>query len=132
MRSLSLFFPLLLVSLSWGLCPQPADLKDTYGNKICARLFEDSSVYYDECCGGSYLDVVPGADVPYIPLGWNNRISSLVIAPRCELTVWSRKPKEGSTKKFTSGVQARLSEVKKGLFGDWNDSISSYYCKCNA
>ncbi|XP_053330129.1 syncollin [Spea bombifrons] len=124
-----LLLPLLL-SPSLGICPQPADLKDPQGNKLCGRLYADSSVYYDECCGGDYLDVRVGEDIPYIKLTWNNRVSSLVVAPRCELTVWSRKPKEGETRKFSSGVYPRLEEIRKGLFGDWNDSISSYYCKC--
>ncbi|KAM4642828.1 syncollin [Discoglossus pictus] len=131
MKSLSIFLLCALVSLSSGLCPQPADLKDSEGNRICARLFEDSSVYYDECCGGKFIDVAPGDDVPYVPLWWNNRISSLVVGTRCELTIWNKKPKDGVTKKFNAGVQHRLAEVKKGLFGNWDDSISSYYCKCN-
>ncbi|KAE8585862.1 hypothetical protein XENTR_v10021481 [Xenopus tropicalis] len=121
----------LLLCPSLGLCPLPADLKDIEGNKLCARLYEHSSPYYDQCCEGDYIDVKPGDDVPYLHLKWNNRISSIVVGTRCELTVWSRKPKEGYTKKFTAGAQPRLKEVKKGLVGDWDDSISSYYCKCN-
>uniref|UniRef100_A0A8C5R0I4 Syncollin n=1 Tax=Leptobrachium leishanense TaxID=445787 RepID=A0A8C5R0I4_9ANUR len=129
-QSLSICLLPLLLSPALGACPQPADLKDADGNKLCARLYEDSSPYYDDCCGGKYLDVQGGEDVPYIKLGWNDRISSLVVAPRCELTVWSMKPKDGTTRKFTSGAYPRLQEIKKGLFGTWDDSISSYYCKC--
>ncbi|XP_040262455.1 syncollin [Bufo bufo] len=121
----------LLVSVAVGLCPQPAEIKDRDGNKLCAKLYADSSPYYDECCAGDSLDVAPGEDVPYILLKWINRISSLVVGPRCELTVWSKRPKNGYTKKFNAGVQPRLAEVKKGLIGDWDNSISSYYCKCN-
>ncbi|KAM8952366.1 syncollin [Pelodytes ibericus] len=131
MRILSLYLLPLLLSAALGACPQPTDLKDLDGNKLCARLYEDSSVYYDECCGGAFLDVLGGDDVPYIKLGWNDRISSLVVAPRCELTVWSKKPKEGSTRKFSSGAYPRLEEIKKGLLGTWDNSISSYYCKCS-
>ncbi|XP_063791788.1 syncollin [Pseudophryne corroboree] len=131
MKPLSLCILPLLAALSMGLCPQPAELKDDLGNKLCARAYVDSSVYYDKCCGGDYLDINAGDDVPYVPLKWFNRISSLVVGTRCELTVWSKIPKDGATKKFSSGVQPRLAEVKKGLFGDWDNSISSYYCKCN-
>ncbi|XP_075690585.1 syncollin [Rhinoderma darwinii] len=131
MRALSLCILPLLASLAMGLCPQPAELKDSEGNKLCARLYSDSNPYYEDCCTGDHLDVKPGEDVPYILLTWINRISSLVVGTRCELTVWSLRPKDGYTKKFTSGAQPRLAEVKKGLFGDWDDSISSYYCKCN-
>ncbi|KAM4696396.1 syncollin [Rhinophrynus dorsalis] len=130
MSLLSLCLLPLLLSPILGLCPAPADLKDIEGNKLCARLYEDSSPYYDQCCGGEYIDVKPGDDVPYVPFKWNNRISSLVVGLRCELTVWSKKPKEGNTRKFSSGAQPRLQEVKQGLFGTWDDSISSYYCKC--
>ncbi|XP_078517447.1 syncollin-like [Lissotriton helveticus] len=125
-----LLLPLFL-ALASAQCPNPADIKDAEGVKVCARMFEDSSPYYDQCCGGEYLDARPDDDMPYIPLGWNNRISSLVVAPRCELTVWSRKAKEGNTRRFTSGIQKRLKEVKNGLFGNWDNAISSYYCKCN-
>ncbi|MEE6490616.1 hypothetical protein FKM82_015914 [Ascaphus truei] len=131
MRALCLCLLPLLLSNSLGLCPLPADLKDNEGNKLCARLYEDSNAYYEQCCGGEFLDVRIGDDVPYIPFKWNNRVSSLVVAPRCELTVWSKKPKEGVTRKFTSGAHPRLQEVKRGLFGTWDDSISSYYCKCS-
>ncbi|KAG8544666.1 hypothetical protein GDO81_022095 [Engystomops pustulosus] len=131
MRTLSLCLLPLLASLAMGACPAPANLVDDQGNKLCARLYADASPYYDECCAGEYLDVKSGDDIPYILLRWNNRVSSLVVGTRCELTVWSKKPKDGATKKFTAGAQPRLAEVKKGLLGDWDDSISSYYCKCN-
>ncbi|XP_069800155.1 syncollin [Dendropsophus ebraccatus] len=131
MRTVSICILPLLASLAMGLCPTPAELKDKDGNRLCARLYADDSPYYDECCAGESLDVPPGEDVPYILLRWNNRISSLVVGTRCELTVWSKKPKDGYSKKFNAGAQPRLAEVKKGLFGDWDNSISSYYCKCN-
>ncbi|XP_073494084.1 syncollin [Phyllobates terribilis] len=130
MRALSFCIVPLLASLAMGLCPQPADLKDGEGNRLCARLYADSSPYYDECCAGDVIDVKPGEDIPYIIPRWNNRISSLVVGTKCELTVWSKKPKDGDTKKFTSGAQPRLAEIKRGLLGTWDDSISSYYCKC--
>ncbi|KAG9478269.1 syncollin-like [Eleutherodactylus coqui] len=131
MRALSLCILPLLATLAMGLCPAPADVKDADGNKLCARLYADDSPYYDECCAGDFLDVKSGDDVPYVPLKWNNHISSLAVGTRCELTVWSKKPKEGNTKKFTAGAQPRLVEVKRGLLGDWDNVISSYYCKCN-
>nr|XP_033810147.1 syncollin [Geotrypetes seraphini] len=124
------FLPLLLAA-AVAQCPEPNEIKDAEGNKVCARMFEDSSVYYDQCCGGEYLDARIGDDMPYIPLKWNNRISSLVVATRCELTVWSKKPKAGNMRKFSAGITHRLKDVKKGLFGNWDNSISSYYCKCN-
>ncbi|XP_014462928.2 syncollin [Alligator mississippiensis] len=112
-------------------CPAPADLKDINGTKLCAQLYADASPYYDQCCGGRVLPVPPGTDMPYLPRDWNDRVSSLVVAPRCELTVWSRRGKEGSTKRFSAGVVYRLQEVRKGLLGDWDDSISAFYCKCS-
>ncbi|KAL4658596.1 syncollin [Arapaima gigas] len=110
-------------------CPEPSSLKDAEGNKLCARLFEDSHYYNEQSCSGQYLDVYPMDDVPIVPIGWNNRISSLVVAPRCTLTAWSRSKKEGKKHKFSSGIQYRLKEVAQGLFGNWNDDISGYYCE---
>ncbi|KAA0720113.1 hypothetical protein E1301_Tti008260 [Triplophysa tibetana] len=111
-------------------CPEPSALKDGGGNKLCARMFEHSSYYYDMSCYGNFLDVYPDEDVPIIPRAWNNRVSSLVVAKSCSLTVWSRSKKQGSKKKFSAGIVYHLKESKQGLFGDWNDSISGYYCTC--
>ncbi|XP_021234720.1 syncollin [Numida meleagris] len=112
-------------------CPTPADLKPANGTRICAQLYTEDSAYYNECCAGSSLAVLPGADVPYMPKGWAGEVSSLVVGTRCELTVWSRAGKKGSTKHFSAGAVPRLQEVRRGLFLNWNDAIRSYYCKCN-
>uniref|UniRef100_A0AAZ3PWA6 Secreted protein n=1 Tax=Oncorhynchus tshawytscha TaxID=74940 RepID=A0AAZ3PWA6_ONCTS len=61
-------------------CPEANALKDADGVKLCARMFEDSHYYYEQSCGGEYLDAYPGEDVPIIPWRWNNRISSLVVS----------------------------------------------------
>ncbi|KAK2510458.1 hypothetical protein Q9233_017722 [Columba guinea] len=86
--------------------------------------------YYDQCCGGAVLEVAPGDDFPYMPLGWADRVSSLVVGTRCQLTVWSRAGKNGKSRSFSAGAVPRLQEVKRGLFGDWNNAISGYYCEC--
>uniref|UniRef100_A0A8D0GW55 Syncollin n=1 Tax=Sphenodon punctatus TaxID=8508 RepID=A0A8D0GW55_SPHPU len=126
-----LLLPLLL-AVAGAQCPAPAELKTVNGTRICAMFYTNNSPYYDQCCGGKSLQVMPGEDQPYLPYAWNNDISSLVVGTRCELKVWSKKGKGGNTKKFTSGAVPRLQEIKRGLlFGDWNDCISSYYCKCN-
>ncbi|XP_036379178.1 syncollin-like [Megalops cyprinoides] len=111
-------------------CPEPGLLKDSGGAKLCARLFEDSHYYNEQSCGGKYLDVYPGEDAPVLSLFWNNRISSLVVAKQCSLTVWSRSKKEGKRKKFSAGIQYRLKDVTQGLFGNWNNDISGYFCEC--
>ncbi|XP_043541232.1 syncollin-like [Chiloscyllium plagiosum] len=112
-------------------CPEPSALRDVGGIRVCARLYEDSDVLYDRCCGGGYMDIQSPADVPSIERFWNDRVSSLVVGPRCELTVWNKRNKRGYRRKFRTGVQYRLEEVGKGLFGNWDDSITSYYCVCN-
>ncbi|KAK3523736.1 hypothetical protein QTP70_009256 [Hemibagrus guttatus] len=127
-------FALLLCALCFlGLdaqCPEPNTLKDAEGKKICARMFEDSNYYYEQSCGGQYIDAYPGDDVPIIPWSWNNRISSLVVNKLCSLTVWSRIKKNGSKRKFSSGIVYRLKDVQQGLFGSWENDISAYYCVC--
>lgn len=113
-----------------GNCPEPASLKKPDGTRTCAKLYEKSDSYYDNCCGGAELSVEPGTDLPYLPSGWNNAISSAVVAPRCELVVWSSRGKGGKTRKFSSGTYPRLEEYRLGIFGDWSNSISSLYCRC--
>ncbi|XP_028840568.1 syncollin-like [Denticeps clupeoides] len=125
---------LLLCAVCWvGLraqCPEPGTLKDPNGVKICARMFEHSNIYNEQSCGGEYLDAFHNDDVPMIPWRWNNRVSSLVVNKMCSLTVWSRMKKEGKKRKFGAGIQYRLKDVTQGLFGNWNDDISAYYCEC--
>ncbi|KAM9211296.1 syncollin [Leptosomus discolor] len=111
-------------------CPAASDLRTANGTRICAQLYADDSPYYDQCCGGAVLVVEPGADVPYMPHGWAAHVSSLVVGTRCELTVWSRAGKEGKTRSFSAGAVPRLQEVRRGLFGNWNDAIRGYYCQC--
>ena len=133
--TMSLLCPLLLalalvaVPGAHGNCPVPADLKKSDGTRTCARLYEKSDPYYDNCCQGPVLSVEPGTDLPYLPSGWSNTASSLVVGQRCEITVWSLPGKHGKTRKFTAGSYPRLEEYRKGIFGDWSDSISDLYCK---
>ncbi|NXP56820.1 SYCN protein, partial [Heliornis fulica] len=63
-------------------------------------LYADNSPYYDQCCAGDVLVVAPDSDVPYMPQGWASRVSSLVVATRCELTVWPRAGKNGRSRRF--------------------------------
>ncbi|XP_068854476.1 syncollin [Aphelocoma coerulescens] len=119
--------------LGWGgeaQCPTAADLKPVNGSRVCALLYADNSPYYDQCCAGEVLVVPPGSDMPYMPTGWSARASSLVVGTKCELTVWSRKAKKGKSRRFTAGAVPRLQEVRRGLFGDWNDAIRGCYCTC--
>ncbi|XP_064258254.1 LOW QUALITY PROTEIN: syncollin [Passer domesticus] len=111
-------------------CPAAADLRPANGTRLCALLYADNSPYYEQCCAGDALPVLPGSDVPYMPHGWAGRVSSLVVGTRCELTVWSRRAKRGSTRRFGAGAVPRLQEVRRGLFGDWNDAIRAFYCTC--
>ncbi|NXC77428.1 SYCN protein, partial [Anhinga anhinga] len=83
-------------------CPAPSALRTANGTRICAQLYADDSPYYNECCAGAVLVVDPNSDVPYMPRGWAARISSLVVGNRCELTVWSRAGKKGSSRRFGS------------------------------
>ncbi|NWQ84998.1 SYCN protein, partial [Columbina picui] len=54
------------------------------------------------CCAGAALLVAPGDDVPFMPGGWGDRASSLVVGPRCELTVWALPGKRGKSRKFSA------------------------------
>ncbi|XP_060222221.1 syncollin isoform X2 [Meriones unguiculatus] len=110
-------------------CPVPADLKHADGTRTCAKLYEKSDPYYENCCQGPVLSVEPGADLPFLPSDWANSASSLVVAQRCELTVWSQPGKRGKTRKFSAGAYPRLEEYRRGIFGDWSNAISGLYCK---
>ncbi|XP_074075098.1 syncollin [Macrotis lagotis] len=133
--------PLLLLSLllqallgaipgAQAECPAPAVLKPADGPRLCARLYDKSDPYYENCCAGAELSLEPGTDLPYLPSDWHRTASSLVVGPRCEITVWSRKGKAGKTRKFSSGSYPRLAEFRLGIFGDWNNAIAALYCKC--
>lgn len=126
---LLLALALVAVPGAQGACPVPADLKRADGTRTCAKLYDKSDPYYENCCQGAELSVEPGTDLPYLPSNWANTASSLVVAQRCELTVWSRPGKGGKTHKFSAGSYPRLEEFRRGIFGDWSNSISSIYCK---
>ncbi|KAL6091410.1 hypothetical protein STEG23_028392 [Scotinomys teguina] len=126
---LLLILALVAVPGARGSCPVPADLKREDGTRTCAKLYEKSDPYYENCCQGAELSLEPGTDLPYLPSDWSNTVSSLVVASRCELTVWSRPGKGGSTRKFSAGSYPRLEEYRRGIFGDWSNVISSLYCK---
>ncbi|NXP95317.1 SYCN protein, partial [Passerina amoena] len=81
-------------------CPSPSELRPSNGTRLCALLYADNSPYYEQCCAGAVLEVPPGTDMPYLPRGWAGRTSSLVVGTRCELTVWSRRAKEGKSRRF--------------------------------
>ncbi|NWQ84968.1 SYCN protein, partial [Columbina picui] len=83
-------------------CPSPASLRPPDGPRVCAQLYADSSAYDERCCAGAALLVAPGADVPFMPGGWGDRASSLVVGPRCELTVWALPGKRGKSRKFSA------------------------------
>lgn len=119
-----------LVTVAAGQCPGPSQLQTADGIRVCALLYTEDSVYYDNCCRGKSVVVDPGSDVPYMPVGYSGRISSLVVGTDCELTVWSRSGKEGNSHLFLAGTVPRLQEVERGIFSNWDNAIRSYYCTC--
>lgn len=130
--SLLLVLPLALVAIPGiqGACPTAAELKNPNGTRTCARLYDKSDPYYENCCGGAELSIEPGADLPFLPYSWTNVVSSLVVGQRCELTVWSRRGKGGKSRRFSAGAYPRLEEYRRGIFGHWSNAISSIYCRC--
>ncbi|XP_036988695.2 syncollin [Artibeus jamaicensis] len=128
---LLLVLALVAVPRVRGACPAPADLKNADGTKICAKLYDKSDPYYENCCAGAELAIKPDTDLPFLPSNWRNVISSLVVAPRCQITVWSRSGKKGKTRKFSAGAYPRLEEYRRGIFGHWSNAISSIYCRCS-
>ncbi|XP_020642883.3 syncollin [Pogona vitticeps] len=126
---LAILLPLLAAGV-WAECPVPTDLKNADGTKVCAKLYTENSPYYNQCCAGDVLLVPPEEDQPYVPSAFNNKVSSLVVAQKCQLVVWSSKGKGGKTRTFKTGSYPRLQEYRRGIFGDWNNAISAYYCKC--
>ncbi|XP_062454192.1 syncollin [Rhea pennata] len=131
METLALAVLAVLVAAAGAQCPAPADLRAADGSRICAQLYADNSAYYDQCCAGAVLPVAPGTDVPYMPSNWAARVSSLVVATRCELTVWDKAGKKGYSRRFSAGAVPRLQEIRRGLLGNWDNAIKGYYCKCN-
>ncbi|XP_066099892.1 syncollin-like [Saccopteryx bilineata] len=126
----SLLLALVAIPYIQGACPKPTDLKNPDGTLTCAKVYDKSDPYYENCCGGAELSIAPDTDLPFLPSSWSNVISSLVVAPRCEVTVWSRQGKAGKTRKFKTGAYPRLEEFRRGIFGHWSNAISAIYCRC--
>ena len=66
-----------------GRCPSASYLRRVGGWNLCARMYQHSHIH----CGGDYLDARAGSRTPALGHGWNDRISSLVVLPGCELQV---------------------------------------------
>lgn len=131
LRPLLLALALAAVPCAQGACPASTDLKHSDGTRTCAKLYDKSDPYYENCCRGAELSLEPGADLPYLPSNWANTASSLVVAPRCEV-VWSRQGKAGKTHKFSAGTYPRLEEYRRAILGNWSNAISALYCRCPA
>uniref|UniRef100_A0A8C9AHZ7 Uncharacterized protein n=1 Tax=Prolemur simus TaxID=1328070 RepID=A0A8C9AHZ7_PROSS len=120
---LLLALALAAVPCALGVCPAPADLEKEDGTRTCAKLYDKSDPYCDNCCAGAELSLQPGAHLPYLPSSWADTASSLVVAPRRELTVWSLRGKSGRTRKFSSGAHPRRE-------GHRSNAISALHCRC--
>ena len=64
---LLLTLALLAVPGVRGACPASADLNNADGTRTCAKLYDKSDPYYENCCAGAVLSLEPGADLPYLP-----------------------------------------------------------------
>ncbi|HXK08637.1 MAG TPA: peptidase inhibitor family I36 protein [Vicinamibacteria bacterium] len=67
---------------------------------------------------GDYFCARAGEDMGFLPPGWNDRISSIRLFGRAEVTVYRDGEYEGSSRRFDDDVR-NLKDV------GWNDRISS-------
>src|SRR3954468_13841377 len=74
--------------------------------------------YEDRNYGGRYFCVQPGEDLPSMPSGMGDRISSIRLLGASEVTVFRDNNMRGRTARFTRDV----SDLKRD---GWNDEISS-------
>lgn len=112
--------------------PDPATLKDDYGSRLCAKMFEHSSYCY--CMMKTVL-----ANVCMFIL-MKTSLSCHGLGIIWFLLLWwakagpwpcGKNPRSKDIRRsFLLASCTNLKKVKKGLFGDWNDSISGYYCTC--
>uniref|UniRef100_A0A8C0WFE2 Syncollin n=1 Tax=Castor canadensis TaxID=51338 RepID=A0A8C0WFE2_CASCN len=107
----------------------PPSLSERTGPRTCAKLYDKSDPYYDNCCQGAELSLEPGTDLPYLPSGWANTASSLVVA------------QSSAHRVVTPGQERQNPQVhgqclpapgggQPGIFGHWSNVISGLYCKC--
>ena len=64
-------------------CPSPFYLRANGGNQLCARMYQHAN------CFGDFLNAYRGTYNSNVGEYWNDKISSLVVLPGCELQVCS-------------------------------------------
>ncbi|MDC3988704.1 peptidase inhibitor family I36 protein [Polyangium jinanense] len=84
--------------------------------QTCAYMFQGVNF------GGEVLEVQDGDQVPAMG-SWNNRVSSVKVAEKCELYVFDAVS--------YLGEDNRLGAPEIPDLGPWKNRISSYYCICS-
>ncbi|HET7695167.1 MAG TPA: peptidase inhibitor family I36 protein [Vicinamibacterales bacterium] len=82
------------------------------------RPRDGACFYEDRNFGGQYFCVDAGANLPSIPQGMSDRISSLRVFGRAEVTIYRDYRFNGRSTRFTRDVRDLRNE-------GWNDAISS-------
>jgi len=133
-----------LVAYNHARCPAPHDLPTLWPNDIrkfeCARFFEGAHHNPALSCGGEYIDVYNGLNIPQMSnfqlfkediiyydddyddntysLGnWNNRVRSFVVRPGCKLLAYEKENYHGSKAPQFTGVHSDFVVEGMGFWG---------------
>ena len=85
----------------------------------CCFTSAANAFYEDINFGGRFFCANIGADRPMVPNGTNDKISSIRLFGRTELTVYRDRNFRGSSRRFVSS----MSDLRRA---GWNDRISSF------
>lgn len=91
------------------------------GREPGAPRVEGCALYEHDGYRGRVNALGPNTRHPVLR-GFNDRLSSLALAPRCELTVYEHADFQGASRRFGDDVP----EVGRA----WNDRVSSAICSC--
>ncbi|HSX63007.1 MAG TPA: hypothetical protein VLF18_22705 [Tahibacter sp.] len=86
----------------------------------------ESCDYYEHAeFGGDRRNIRLGVNRKYVGDAWNDRISAIACADRCELTAFEHRDFAGASRRFAGGGAAQY------VGSAWNDRISSLFVACD-
>jgi len=101
-----------LLSLSTTVCSQAF----AHGT-VCAVMYEDSNY-----SNHAYIIWGLNANSTYVGDSWNDKVSSVYVAPGCQLTLYQDSNYQGLPQTYTQSAAFVGSE--------FNDKASSFKCTC--
>ena len=95
-----------------------------FANVVAAKAYEVIFWEHGDCTSGESLTLGTGSYKNFVDLGWNDRVSCVVIGSAVKLTIYQNINYGGRSKVLQATLNNPLGAYS--FAGDWwNDSISS-------